>query len=70
MTQNISIQEGKYIRFEKYVDNGWQDYGITEVSRDEFITVTDEYKDKEPESFTEDDYRDIDRRRELNFVNL
>lgn len=65
-----SIQEAKYIRFEKYVDNGWQDYGITSVSRDEFITVTDEYKDKEPESFTEDDYRDIDRRRELEFCQF
>ncbi len=67
-----SIQEANQISFEELSDNGWNDYGVTNVSRDDFINVTDGYRERihQPDSFTEDNFIDIDRRRQFEFCQF
>lgn len=66
-----SIQEANKISIEDLKSNeNWTNYNITEVSREEFISVDDKYKDKNLCDLTDDDLIDIDRRRELDFCHF
>jgi hypothetical protein len=48
----------------------WKDYGITEVSRELFMSVTEEYIGKSEDNLTEEELNDVDRRRKLEFCQF
>ena len=50
--------------------DAWLDYGITEVSRELFMSVTDEYIGRKVDDLTEIELIDVDKRRKLEFCQF
>ena len=51
-------------------DNKWQDYGINEISRENFIKVDSKYSNKHIDNLSDVETEDIDRRRQLEFCQF
>jgi len=80
---NIKSDSQNYSSISNYIqinidehskDSEWKDYNIKEISRENFIKVTDEYKNKNfkelNEKEVEDILEDIDYRRQLEFTKF
>jgi hypothetical protein len=51
-------------------NSSWKDYEITEVSRELFMTVTDEYRGKTVKDLSIEELNDVDRRNQLEFCQF
>lgn len=68
-----AIRDYKDVSFEelkKNEPNIWKDYKIKEVSRVNFINVTEQYKGKTWEELSDDEKNDIDYRKKLEFCKF
>ena len=48
----------------------WKDYGITEISRELFMSVTEEYIGKSEDTLTDAELNDVDKRSKLEFCQF
>ena len=66
-----SISDYEKIKFEDLkLNEYWQDFNITDLSRETFIKVDDKYKGKKITELTEKQLKDIDNRRQLEFCQF